>query len=172
MNIMYTSECPVQAAKNLCKVHLNSQYKEACQMLSTTLHLTTDNLPEGLCKIAHPNHPSTKWVRSSIDHYNWLVAHAKAIRELIGKPHGNDKYLEVILSVSPNLPSLGFSEPPKVFDLKEHPEMVKYQVFSNTVDSYKKYLKVKYNSWTTRTHKRRMKVEFVNNTPDHMLENW
>ena len=41
---------------------------------------------KGLYKLAHKNHPSTIWVRSSLENYTWLYDHMVALMEstLIG----------------------------------------------------------------------------------------
>ena len=44
-----------------------------CQMLSTAHRvLDEDDVHPDLYKIAHKNHPSTIWTRSSKQHYDWL----------------------------------------------------------------------------------------------------
>lgn len=48
MNIFYTDSCPVVAANNLCKVHVNKMYQESCQLLSTALQLTTPEYMRGV----------------------------------------------------------------------------------------------------------------------------
>lgn len=170
MNVFYTDECPIKAANNLCKVHINSQFKESNQMLSTTLRLLGIE-DDRLCKTVQPNHPSTKWVRESIHHYNWLVAHVKALQSLVNKPTGHDARLEAILSYTPDLPDNGFTPPPKVVNTDEYPTLKTSYVFDNVTVLYKKYLKTKYHHWTTRTNKRKVKVEFVNGiVPDYLGE--
>lgn len=111
-------------------------------------------------------------MRESIDHYNWLVAHTKALRSLYEKPvHGCDKYFDATLLYTPNLPSKGFSEPPKCINTDEYPTLKTSYVFDDVTVLYKKYLKTKYRYWTTRTDKRKVKVEFVNGiVPDYLGE--
>ena len=157
----------MEAANNLCRVHLNSQFKESNQMLSTTLRLLGID-DEDLCKLMQPNHPSTKWVRESIHHYNWLIAHVKAIQDLLNKPSGHDKRFEAILKYTPNLPDKGFKEPPKVVNTEVFPSLKQSYIFDDVTVLYKKYLKVKYHNWTTRIDKRKVKVEFINGVPEFM----
>lgn len=167
MNAFYSSHCPIESANNLCKVHLNSQFKESNQILSTTLRLLGVE-DETLCKFTHPNHPTVKWVRESIQHYNWLIAHVKAIESLVGTHTKFSDRLKTILQYAPDLPDNGFTPPPKVVDLKDYPELKHSVVFDTVTVCYKKYLKAKYHNWATRTDKRKMKVEFVNGVPDYM----
>ena len=171
MNLFYSSHCPIESANNMCKVHINKQYQESIQLLSTALQLTGVVDPD-LPKPTHQNHPSAVWVRQSIQHYNWLVAHTKALRSLYWKEsHGYDKYLDAVLSHTPNLPDIGFTTPPKCINTTEFPELKHDIVFSDVTVCYKKYLKIKYNHWLTRTDKRKIKVEFVNGVvPEYMGE--
>lgn len=106
--------------------------------------------------------------RESIRHYNWLVAHAKAIQALIGKPSGHDSRLSAILEHSPDLSDNGFNNPPKVINIKDFPELATSVVVDSVEVSYQKLLKRKYHDWTTRTNKRRMKVEFLSGLPNYM----
>lgn len=168
MNIFFSSTCPVISASNLCKVHINKQYQESLQMLSAVLQLNGVVDP-ALPKLVHANHPCTKWVGKSIHNYNWLLEHAKALRELYWKPsHGYDKYLDAILAHIPKLPSTGFAEPPKVINTDEWPQLKQTVVFDTTTVAYQKYLRVKYHNWVTRTDKRPMKVEWVDGEPEYM----
>jgi hypothetical protein len=124
-----------------------------------------------MCKSTHAHHPCVKWVATSIENYNWLVAHTKALRELYQKPvHGYDSYFQATLQHTPKLPSTGFTEPPKCINTDEFPSLKTAYVFDSVTVLYKKYLKTKYHNWTTRTDKRKMKVEFVGNVPDYMIE--
>lgn len=170
MNIFYTSYCPVEAANNLCKVHINKMLQESIQLLSTALQLT-GTIDGNLCKPTHENHPCAVWVRLSVDHFNWLLEHTKALRSLIEKPvHGYDKYLNAILLHSPNIASMGFVRPPKCINIDEYPELVSSKVFDDVTVCYQKYLRIKYQRWTTRTDKRKMKVEFVNGVVPEYLK--
>lgn len=167
MNVFYTSPCPVISANNLCKVHLRSQYKESTQMLSTVLRLQGVE-DDRLCKLVQPNHPCTKWLRKSIENYNWLIEHALAMKALLNKPSKSDERMEAILAHTPNLPSTGFTEPPKVINTDEWPQLKQTVVFDTTTVAYQKYLRVKYHNWVTRTDKRKMKVEWVSGEPEYM----
>jgi hypothetical protein len=75
MNIFYLDKDPVIAAQLMCNKHVVKMIVESAQMLSTT-HRVCDGddyaNEMGLYKLAHKNHPSTKWVRSNPFHYLWL----------------------------------------------------------------------------------------------------
>ena len=66
---------------------------------------------------AHINHPSSIWVRESIDHYMWLYNHTMALGEeytrRYGKVHASIIKLGEILKHPPkNIPNKGFTQPP------------------------------------------------------------
>lgn len=168
MNIFYSNTCPVESAMNLCKVHINKQFQESVQLLSTTLqHLGV--VDDNFCKPTHVNHPCAIWTRSSLENYQWLVEHTKALRSLYwNDSHGYDKYFDAILQHTPKLPSNGFSVAPKCINTNEFPSLKQSYIFDDVTVLYKKYLKVKYHNWTTRTDKRKVKVEFINGVPEFM----
>ena len=65
---------------------------------------------KGLYKMAHKNHPSTIWVRSSEDNYDWLWQHMCALMKeytyRYGKIHSTQSKLEEVLSITPkNIPN-------------------------------------------------------------------
>ena len=73
MNIFYLSSCPQEAAESHNDKHCVKMILEYAQMLSTAhRELDGDKAPDILYKSTHKNHPSTVWVRSSKQHYDWL----------------------------------------------------------------------------------------------------
>ena len=72
MNIFYLDHDPVIAAQMSCDKHVVKMILESAQMLSTS-HRVLDGdeyaNEVGLYKLAHKNHPSTIWVRSSNEHW-------------------------------------------------------------------------------------------------------
>lgn len=72
MNIFYLHEDPKVSAMMLCDKHVVKMILESAQMLSTAHRvLDGDEAPQELYQEAYKNHPSTKWVRSSIQAYTW-----------------------------------------------------------------------------------------------------
>ena len=68
MNIFYLDKDPVIAAQMSCDKHCIKMILESAQMLSTAHRvLDGDEYADsvGLYKMAHKNHPSTIWARSS-----------------------------------------------------------------------------------------------------------
>jgi len=72
MNIFYLSNCPQEAAEAHNDKHCVKMILESAQMLSTAHRELDGNVPDILYKSTHKNHPSTVWVRSSKQHYDWL----------------------------------------------------------------------------------------------------
>ena len=73
MNIFYLHRDPVAAAQMQCDKHVVKMILESAQMLSTAHRvLDGDTYADlrGMYKLAHKNHPSTRWVRSNYRHYN------------------------------------------------------------------------------------------------------
>ena len=135
MNIFYLHENPEVAAQMQTDKHVVKMILESAQILSTThrivdgehyieassgrrlqrwRHPKHDDI---LYKATHFNHPSTKWVRESEQHYRWLYRHFVALsREYTkryGKIHKSFDKLGVILSFSPEkIQDKGFIAPP------------------------------------------------------------
>ena len=82
MNIFYLARDPEIAAQMMCDKHVVKMILESAQMLSTA-HRVLDGdeyaNSHGLYKMAHKNHPSTIWVRSSVKNYMWLYDHMIAL---------------------------------------------------------------------------------------------
>tara|TARA_B100000902_G_scaffold103202_1_gene105490 strand:+ start:251 stop:763 length:513 start_codon:yes stop_codon:yes gene_type:complete len=76
MNIFILHEHPGVAAMMMCDKHIPKMIVESGQMLSSAHRiLDGDNVDDRLYKIAHPNHPCTKWVCKTEDNYKWLYDH-------------------------------------------------------------------------------------------------
>ena len=76
MNIFYIHSDPTIAAKELVDDHVRKMQIESAQMLCTAFWHYGFEAPY---KKAHYNHPSTKWVRESIHHFDWLLVHGLEI---------------------------------------------------------------------------------------------
>ena len=84
MNIFYLDRNPIVAAQMMCDKHVVKMILESAQMLSTA-HRVLDGdeyaNKMGLYKLAHKNHPSTIWVRTSSENYRWLFNHYDALMQ-------------------------------------------------------------------------------------------
>lgn len=174
MNIFFTDVCPKQAAKNLCIVHINKMIVESCQMLSAAHHVidgenVCPRVKPYLMKATHVSHPSTKWVRENLGHYNWLVSHVVGMLRLYEKYSNKEHSCSALISLLTKPPikikSGKFKYPPFVAPKDyqaEFPERT-LEYFGNDVcKAYQDLLRWKYEVWQTRTDKRKMKVIFVN----------
>ena len=114
MNIFYIDSDPITAAQQLADDHIRKMQIESAQMCCTT-HWSIGK--EAPYKKAHLNHPSTKWVRESIQHYRWFVQHGLEIcSEFIkryGRSHKTQAVLEWCRDNEPNIPDNGFTPPPQ-----------------------------------------------------------
>jgi hypothetical protein len=130
MNIFYLDEDPILAARQLCDEHVRKMQIESAQMLCTAHWESGSTAPY---RRAHTNHPSTKWTRESILHYRWLVVHAIEICNVFtymyNKRHKTHDVLDWLKINEPNIPNIGFREPPQCM-----PEEYKRH---NTVEAYK-----------------------------------
>ena len=76
MNIFVLDSDPKVAAQMHLNKHVIKMILESAQMICTTHHLHP-NLNVGSYNIpykkTHMNHPCTKWVRSSLSNYKWLM---------------------------------------------------------------------------------------------------
>ena len=75
MNIFYLDRDPKVAAEMHCDKHVVKMILESAQMMSTAHRVLDGDTyadDKKLYKMAHKNHPSTIWVRSSSRHYDWM----------------------------------------------------------------------------------------------------
>lgn len=122
MNIFYLSDNPQEAAEMACDKHVVKMLLESTQLLYTAQHLSSSCIelcPHQPYKVAHKNHPSAIWARSSYDHYMWLcelgLAYCDEYRFRYGrhKEHACERHLLWLYDNPPELPYNGFEEPPQ-----------------------------------------------------------
>jgi hypothetical protein len=98
LNIFVTSNCPIESAKFLDDKRCNKMCLETAQLLSTALRVNGYN-SDNVYKIAHLNHPSSKWTRATQGNYKWLLAHFRALCDeytrRTGKIHASSKLLPI-----------------------------------------------------------------------------
>ena len=152
MNIFYLDKDPVIAAQMSCDKHVVKMILESAQMLSTAHRvLDGDEYADkvGLYKMAHKNHPSTIWVRSSYQHYKWLYDHMVALmREYTyryGKHHATERLLTPLSEYPQAIPVGDYTNPPQCM-----PEICKGE---DTVLAYQNYYIIEksgFARWTKR----------------------
>lgn len=136
MNIFYLDEDYELAAKYHCLKHRNKMILESFQMLSTAHRILDVDVDNTFYRIAHKNHPSTKWVRLSKENYKWLYGLARCLSENFynrtGKHHLSWVKLGELCKTPPkNIPDDIFTAPPQC--MPEHCKMV------DTVEAYRNY---------------------------------
>ena len=124
MNIFFLDRRPDTAAEMHCDKHCVKMILEYAQLLSTAHRvLDGDDAHPNLYKIAHKNHPSTIWTRSSSQHYDWLfrlfrmLSAEYSIRYSNGiefKVHKSWEKLGKLLETAPkNIKDDGWVDPPQ-----------------------------------------------------------
>lgn len=85
MNLFILSLNARECAEYMFDKHVSKIILEAVQMLCTTMHLVDpDNeitQHTTLYKIAHKNHPTTIWMRASLENYLWTLDLVDAMHE-------------------------------------------------------------------------------------------
>ena len=152
MNIFYLDRDPVIAAQMMCDKHCIKMILESAQMLSTT-HRVLDGEEYankmGLYKLAHKNHPSTIWVRTSEDNYDWLWQHMCALMKeythRYGKRHATERLTDPLCNAPDQIGNGEFTDPPQC--------MPDYCKGEDTVMAYQTYYILKksgFARWTKR----------------------
>ena len=85
MNLFILSLCFKECAQAMFDKHISKIILEAVQMLCTTIHVID---PENeiqnktkIYKMAHKNHPTTIWIRTSLENYIWTLDLVDAMHE-------------------------------------------------------------------------------------------
>lgn len=160
MNIFYLNENTKMCAMEHNDKHSSKMCVEYAQLLSTA-HRVADGtlwygkttngrkiaryfLPDGemnevLYKASHINHPSAKWVRDSIEHYEWLydlwVELCNEYQYRYNRVHESFRKLELFLMLPPqNIKRKGFVQPPPA--MKSFPQCI---VAGDSIASYRNY---------------------------------
>ena len=137
MNIFYLHPNPQTAARMHCDKHCVKMILEYAQLLSTAHRvLDGDDANPNLYKIAHKNHPSTIWTRSSKQHYKWLFRLFRKLNIEYGSRYGKVlkswEKLNGILKFPPkSIKDNGWVDPPQC--------MPDYCKKSDTVEAYRNY---------------------------------
>ena len=157
MNIFYLDCDPQIAAQMHCDKHVVKMILESAQMLSTTHRvLDGDDYADynGLYKMTHKNHPSTKWVRGSSKNYSWLYNHMCYLMEeytyRYGKHHATERLWSPLGIRPENIIMRPFSDPPQC--------MPDYCKNDDTVSAYQNYYILEKSDFAT--WKRRDKPEW------------
>ena len=159
MNIFYLDRDPKIAAQMHCDKHCIKMILESAQMLSTA-HRVIDGddyaNERGLYKMAHKNHPSTIWVRSSDEHYNWMyslmLSQMGEYTYRYDKHHATERLIEPLRLLPTSIENNGFVDPPMC--------MPEYCKKDDVVSSYQNYYIEEKSDFAT--WKRRAMPEWFN----------
>lgn len=152
MNIFVLDPSPSVAASYHCDQHLHKMILESAQMLSTAMHKWYPHLSPYLYKIAHPNHPCTKWVSQSYDNALWvanLMKELDDIRMSLGSDSHSSMHIckmfadNYAYDWANNRTNFVFAGP---LQFKLRPDLTIYQ-------KYQEYYKLKYHLWLDTPHK-------------------
>jgi hypothetical protein len=153
MNQFILSRDPKQSAAWLCNSHSVKQPLEQAQMLSSCHRLLETPQADFVYKVAHANHPCTKWLRSSQIAYKYGLEYLEAMfaeyTHRYGKIHKTEReILPYLRHVPEALPDLPWEDPPQCFG--DHQECRGDDV----VEAYRKYYKARRSEikmeWTNR----------------------
>ena len=151
MNIFFLDKRPDNAAEMHCDKHCVKMILEYAQLLSTAHRvLDGENVHPDLYKIAHKNHPSTIWTRSSKQHYDWLFRLFRMLSAEYTLRYSNGEFkvhkswdkLGKILETAPkNIVDNGWVDPPQCM-----PDHCKKP---DTIDAYRNYYLTEKASFST-----------------------
>lgn len=140
MNIFVLDEDPKICAMSHCDKHVVKMILESAQMICTTHHLLPNkhinyDIPY---KKTHVNHPCNRWLRDSVENYNWLIEFITHLNDEYKYRYDKDvnhKSFDVIKNLPiPDLPNL-----PRTRFARAMPDECK--IDNDVIASYRKYYK-------------------------------
>jgi hypothetical protein len=148
MNIFVLDKNPKKCAEMTCDRPIIKMPLESAQMICTTHHLfpNTSVKYDIPYKQTHVNHPCTKWVRSSLSNYKWLV---ELTRELnneykfrYNKDNDHKSWDKIKDLPLPNIPDIGMTVWARAMP-DELKITGKNKTYTDIVKSYRNYYNVK-----------------------------
>ena len=122
--------------------HVVNMILESAQMICTTQHLhpNQDLIYDNPYKKSFVNHPCTRWVRSSIRNYEWLLALTDALNNEYRYRYDkkvNHKSFDVVKNLPlPDLPDNGLTRWARAMPIE-------CKIGNNVIQSYRNYYKMK-----------------------------
>jgi hypothetical protein len=170
MNLFFINVDPKKCAEEHCDKHVVKMVLEIVQMLYTALHIngnsTGNGLPEFAYKISHVKHPTSIWIRSCFENWNYAITVAKCLSEeytyRYNKIHSCQKHIDWLLLNTPNFSKGVFKIDQSFSSNKEFESMGMTPVplampdeckLDGTIDSYRNYYIMKiqpFARWTSR----------------------
>lgn len=165
MNIFILDTDPKLAAQYHCDKHVIKQIVESCQLLSTAVRLTIEDVELSIYKTTHRNHPCTIWTKSSKENFLWLcdlTTHLlEEYKKRYNKIHKSTTVLQDCKTYSNIFASNGLT--PFAVAIAQDKECRKVENFESlsTVEKYRLYYKLDKCSITKWNHS--PAPEFLNN---------
>lgn len=149
MNIFYLSENPVDCAQQHCDKHCVKMVVESAQLLSTAHRVINESVDLPIYKIAHKNHPSAIWCRTTDSNYKWLyklfVALLEEYEYRYERSHKCWSLVPYLCNTPTGIVSGPFTPPP--------PAMPDQYKSTNVIESYRNYYngaKASFAKWKNR----------------------
>lgn len=167
MNLFILSLVHHICAESMFDKHISKMIIEAVQMLSTGKRiLDPEDVEEKdlkIYKLAHKNHPTTIWIRNSLENYIWTLLMVEAMHNEWKYRYGHppDKmhasYL-IAITLAKNLPNKSrFPEKgltPFALAMPKEYKPAEYNSHEDAVDAYKRYYqspeKQRFAKWKNR----------------------
>jgi len=115
MNIFFLDLNPATCAKMHLDKHVVKMILESVQLLSSAHHIHPVENYSPPYKLTHKNHPSSIWVRESVENYLWLVELTielcKEYTYRYGKKHKCELYIYDLKSNIPSIQKKEFTAP-------------------------------------------------------------
>lgn len=150
MNIFFLNINPKICAMMHLDKHVIKMILETAQMLCAAWHVLDPEykIYKPVYKLAHKNHPCTKWTRFSKSNYLWLCELGKELCSeytyRYGKIHKSEKIIYELNDNIPPIPELGFTTPAQAM-----PDIYKGGP-NDYIEAYQQYYffeKMNFHSW-------------------------
>lgn len=132
MNIFLLDKDMTKNAEYHCDKHVVKMITEHNQLLCSAYYFT-ENIPDGIYKLTHQNHPCSKWARESLSNWLWLremnLILCKEYSFRYNKTHMGEQFCKSL--VTPQIEDKGLTDFAQAM-----PESYKSD---DPVDAYRKY---------------------------------
>lgn len=114
MNIFFLDPDFTKNAEYHVDQHCGKMILETAQLLATAY-------PKGVApyRVTHFNHPTAKWIRESMDNFQYAIKYAKALGKEFtfrrDKVHKSEQVIDWYINNPPDIPSVGLTDPPRAF---------------------------------------------------------
>ena len=145
MNIFFLHLLPEICAQMHLDKHVIKMILETAQLLSSAHHMTKCSVYTPRYKLTHQKHPSSIWVRQSVENYKWLaqlgLELCKEYTYRYNKIHKSQVEIEMLAQNIPDLPNLPFTPPLQAMpDMYKSPDCARAdRSIENTIEAYRAY---------------------------------